>query len=152
MINAPTSTFVHSESDTTLSPHRIRVGQQFFWVVFAAEALLIAIALTIVVTLVLPDRMPLTQSGDSAIVRQAILDRLHGFADDPLIDVAPGVTARSSNVRGFTLNNVTYYYYVEGSENFDPLSRSVIGLREVDIVFRDTESPVPLTIYTIVSN
>jgi hypothetical protein len=151
MINAPTSTFVHTESDTSLAPHRIRAGGRFFWAVFAAEALLIAAALALVVTLVLPAGPPLTQSGDSAVVRQAILDRLQGITDDPLIDVAPGVTARSSNVRGFTLNKVTYYYYVEGSENFDPLSRAVIGRHEVDVVFRDTESPVPLTIYTIVS-
>ncbi|NJO82962.1 MAG: hypothetical protein HC828_09150 [Blastochloris sp.] len=84
-------------------------------------------------------------------MRQAIFERLDGSINDPLTDVAPGVTARSSNVRGLQLNGVTYYYYLEGAQNFDPLSRSVVAPHHVDIVLRDLDSPVPLVIYTIVS-
>ncbi len=96
--------------------------------------------------------MPLARSGDYAAVREAIWARLNGAIDDPLVEITAGVSARESNVRGFTLHGQTYYYYIEGQRGFDPLSRGAVDYQGVAIVARDEDGPKPLVIYRLRSN
>ena len=124
-------------------------GGMGFWMLFALEAAFVAGALTLILVLVLPARAPLARGADYATIRDAVWARINGTVDDPLIDIAPGVSVRSSSVRGFALNGQTYYYYLEGQPSFDPLSRGAIPQRDVEIVWRDADGPTPLVIYEI---
>jgi hypothetical protein len=147
MINAQVSTLADRKPATQVR----RIGQRGFWLLFAFEGLCIAGMLILVLHLLLPARAPLAQAGDYAAVRAAIEARLNGATDDPLIEVAPGVTARSSNVRGFTLNGYTYYYYRDGQPGFDPLSRGAVARDQVELVSRAEVGRNPLVIYRVLS-
>jgi len=121
-----------------------------FWLLFALEALFIAGVLALVLALVLPSRIPLARSADVATIRDAVWARVNGTINDPLTDIAPGVSVRASSVRGFTLNGHVYYYYFEGQRGFDPLSRGAVTQREIGILLRDSDGPKPLVIYQII--
>lgn len=147
MINVQISGVAKSPVIAARAP---RPSARGFWMLFALEATFIAGVLMLVLMLVLPARAPLTQSNDYATIRDAIWARVNGTINDPLIDIAPGVSVRSSNVRGFALNGRTYYYYLEGQRGFDPLSRGAVAQRDVEVVLRDADGPQPLVIYEII--
>ena len=73
-----------------------------------------------------------------------------GRVNDPLTDIAPGISVRASSVRGFALNGRVYYYYFEGQRGFDPLSRGAVAQRDVEVLLRDADGPKPLVIYEII--
>jgi len=128
-----------------------RATPRLFWTLFAIVGLFVAASLIYIGSLLLPPQAPLANAGDYQIIREAIWSRVDGSIDDPLIEVAPGMTARASSVRGFALEGQTYYYYFEGRSGFDPLSRGIIDRSEIEIVLRDAGGPAPLVIYRIVS-
>jgi hypothetical protein len=132
-----------------VAPVARRPGPRIFWMLFAIEAALIAGVFALVVLFLLPSRAPLAHNADYTLVREAIWARLNGSVPDPLIEVAPGLTARSSNLRGFNLNGRTYYYYIEGRRGFDPLSRGVVDASAIEIVLRDDDGPQPLVVYRL---
>jgi hypothetical protein len=127
-----------------------RATPRLFWTLFALIGVFIAGMLVLIVSL-LPARAPLANTGDYAIVREAVWARLNGTVEDALIDVAPGITARSSNIRGFSLKGSTYYYYLEGRPSFDPLSRGLVHRDQIEIVLRDDGGPQALVIYRVVT-
>jgi hypothetical protein len=132
------------------SEARVRgIGAHGFWMLFAIEGVFIAAALLIVLNLLLPTHAPLAQSADYSAVRDAIWSRLNGAISDPLVEITPGVTVRSSSVRGLALNGQTYYYYLEGQRGFDPLSRGAVDKRDIEVVLRDDGGPQPLIIYRL---
>ena len=92
---------------------------------------------------------PLARSADYARVREAIWSRMNSVVEDPLIEAAPGVTVRESNLRGFTLNGQTYYYYIEGRRGFDPLSRGAVDREQIEVLLRDDNGPKTLVIYRL---
>jgi hypothetical protein len=120
-----------------------------FWMLFAIEGAILTVVLLFSLYLFLPTHVPAVDTVDYARVREAIWSRLNGDVSDPLIEVAPGVTARSSNLRGFALNGRTYYYYIEGRRGFDPLSRGTVDISAVEIVLQDTGGPQSLVIYRL---
>lgn len=126
-----------------------RVGPRAFWLLFAAEGIFVAAALLLTLHLILPTRVPMARGSDYLTVRDAIWSRVNGATDDPLVEIAPGVTVRESNVRGFSLNGQTYYYYLEGRRGFDPLSRGAVGRHAIEIVLRDDGGPQTLVIYRL---
>jgi hypothetical protein len=128
-----------------------RLGQRAFWLLFAVEGLFIAGILLLAFSLLLPPQAPLAQSGDYATVRAAIQSRLSGAAADPLVEVAPGLSAPASSVGGFALNGYTYYYYREGRANFDPLSRSLVARDQVELVSREALGRDIVVIYRVPS-
>jgi len=128
-------------------PNRGAVG---FWMLFAFEALFVAGVLALVLVLVLPPRTPLSRSADFEIIRNAAWAGVNGTSNDPLMDVAPGISVRASSVRGFTLHGRVYYYYFEGQHGYDPLSSGAVARRFVDVLLRDTAGPKPLVIYEII--
>jgi hypothetical protein len=132
-----------------ISPPVHRIGPRGFWLLLALEGAFVAIVLLTALNFVLPARVPLSSSGDFATVREAIWSRLNGAADDPLLEIAPGVTARSSSVRGFALNGQVYYYYLEGQRGFDPLSRGAVDARDIEVVLRDEGGPKTLVLYRL---
>jgi hypothetical protein len=117
---------------------------------FALEASFVAGVLTLVLALVLPPRVPLVRSADVTTIRDAVWARVNGTINDPLTDIAPGISVRASSVRGFTLNGRIYYYYFEGQRGFDPLSRGTVARRDVEVLLRDADGPKPLVIYEII--
>jgi hypothetical protein len=147
MINAQVSSRADSKPATPIR----HLSQRGFWLLFGLEGLFLAGILLFVLYLILPARAPLAQTGDYATVRAALQARLSGAIDDPLIEVAPGITARSSAVGGFTLNGYTYYYYREAQRGFDPLSRGAIARDQVELVSRDQFGREVLVIYRVQS-
>jgi hypothetical protein len=131
-------------------PQVWRATPRLFWTLFALVGLLIAGVLVVIISF-LPARAPLANTGDYTIVREAVWARLNGTVEDALIEVAPGTTARSSNLRGFALKGSTYYYYLEGRPSFDPLNRGLVGRDEIEVVLRDDGGPAPLVIYRLLS-
>jgi hypothetical protein len=127
-----------------------RVGQRIFWLLFAAVGLLIIGMLLFALGSLLPPQAPLAQSRDYATVRAAVQSRLHDAAD-PLIEVAPGVSAPASSVGGLALNGYTYYYYREGMTNFDPLSRGALMREQVELVSREPFGQDIIVIYRVLS-
>ncbi len=147
MINAPSQGIAQSQS---LSVPTLRFGPRLFWGLFALVGVVItAIVMTLVLSV--PTPVPLARSADVMTVRDAVLARLNGAAADPLIELAPGVTARQSNIRGLSLGGRTYYYYVDGQPRFDPLARGVLVQNSVEVVLRDERGPQPLVIYTVIT-
>jgi hypothetical protein len=128
-----------------------RPGVNTFWFMFAIEAFLIAGAFLVVLQM-FPSHTPLADETQVARVHNAVLARLNGSTVDPLIEVTPGVLGRSSNVRGFSLDGQTYYYYFEGRSGFDPLSRGVVSLGDVELVLRDDRGPDALVIYRMLNS
>ncbi len=134
-------------SRASRAPQGVNVS---FWMLFVLEASFIAGVLALVLALVLPAHLPLARSTDVSTIRDAVWARANGIINDPLTDIAPGVSVRASSVRGFELNGRVYYYYFEGQRNFDPLSRSAIEQCDVAVLLRDSDGPKPLVIYEII--
>lgn len=112
------------------------------------EGLILTIALSWVLASLVPHTPVATTTTDVPLLRDAISGRLTGVVNDPLVEVA-GRSAHESNLRGLSLHGVTYYYYIEGQQNFDPLSRGAVTEANVEKIFRDDTGPQPLVIYTI---
>ena len=148
---------INVQAPRIVAPERVdapikRIGPRTFLLVCALEGVLIAAVFLFALSALVPQQVPLARSGDYAFVREAILARLNGAIDDPLIEITAGVSARESNLRGFTLHGQTYYYYIEGQRGFDPLSRGAVDFQGVEIVARDEDGPKPLVIYRLPSN
>jgi hypothetical protein len=147
VINVRISGFAPAPAVASRAPQR---GRLSFWMLFALEASFIAGVLTLVLALILPSRVPLVRSADVTTIRDAVWARVNGTINDPLTDIAPGISVRASSVRGFTLNGRIYYYYFEGQRSFDPLSRGTVARRDVEVLLRDADGPKPLVIYEII--
>lgn len=140
------------QSEPAIQPaRRVRFGGAF-GALFVVEALVIAAVCAVVIVMLKPGAVPLANTPDYMQVRDAVRARLNGTTPDPFIEVAPGVTARSSNLRGFTLNGYTYYYQFAGERGFDPLSRGAVSPNDVETVLTDTSGPAKLIIYRVVRN
>ena len=127
-----------------------RIGQRLFWLLFGLVGTFVIGALLFALPFLLPPRAPLAQSGDYATVRAAIVSRMKD-ASDPLVEVAPGISAPSSSVGGLTLNGYTYYYYCEGRVNYDPLSRGLVARDQVELVSREVLGQDIIVIYRVLS-
>jgi len=149
MINVRTPGIVVPER---VAPPIRRIGPRTFLFLCGLEGLVIAALFVFAVYALTPQAVPLARSGDYAMVREAIWARLNGTIDDPLVEIAEGVSARESNLRGFSLHGQTYYYYIEGQRGFDPLSRGAVGLDRVEIVARDDAGAKPLVIYRLLGS
>jgi hypothetical protein len=125
-----------------------RPGMRTFWLLFTLEGFLIG-AVLLAILAALPARTPLTQASDAETVRLAVWSRVGGAVDDPVVEVAPGVMARSSAVRGFALGGETFFYYFEGRQGFDPLSRGKVSVQDIEVVVRDTDGERTLVIYRV---
>jgi hypothetical protein len=143
VINAHLSTAVAAPSAET---RVLRPAAHLFWAMFAGVALLIALVVGLVIART-PTPAPLAAAGEAIRVRDAVLSE--AIAGDPLIQLEPGVTVRSSNLRGLRLNGQVYYYYFEGLQNYDPLSRGKVTPDQVQVVLRDVSAGPPLVIYQV---
>ena len=126
-----------------------RIGPGTFLMICGIQGVVIAAIFFWLLFALVPQRVPLAQSGDYVAVREAILARINRAVDDPLVELAPGVSARESNVRGFRVNGQTYYYSLEGQRSFDPLSRGAVDARAIEIVVRDQTEFGQLAIYRV---
>lgn len=143
MINIPAQGVARSPARATPV---LSTSAGLFWGIFGLIGIGVAVALVIILHSI-PSRLPLTRSADIVTVREAIWASVNGDIRDPLVELSPGVTARQSNLRGFALGGRTYYYYIEGQSNFDPLSRGKLSEHEIEIVMRDNAGPRSLVIY-----
>ncbi|HNP70162.1 MAG TPA: hypothetical protein PLO33_03525 [Kouleothrix sp.] len=126
----------------------LRANPALFWGIFVLVGAGIAVALLLIIS-TLPSRLPLARSADIQTVREAIWARVNGDVSDPLVELAPGVTARQSAMRGFSVGGRTYYYYFEGQPGFDPLSRGTLPADAIEVVLRDGSGPQVLVIYQV---
>lgn len=125
------------------------INPRIFWMMLALESALLVAVLTWILGYSAPTSTSLVASDDLSLVRDVVWAHLTGVINDPLVEVQPGISVRESNVRGFSLNDTVYYYYVVGNQNFDPLSRGMFSLDQVEVVLRDEAGPLPVVIYTI---
>lgn len=142
----------HRVAERTLHERVIpthRLGPRLFTVLVGAELLVLIGVMAYALFVLLPPPTPLAAPTHLAPVEEAIRARVGGAVNDPLVAVAPGQSARASNLRGFSLGGETYYYYVEGRANFDPLSRGAVQRGEVEILFRDTSGPETVVVYRV---
>jgi hypothetical protein len=147
LINVRISGFAPNRVVASRVPKR---GNLSFWMLFILEASFVAGVLALVLPLTVPARVPLARSTDVATIRDAVWARVNGAINDPLTDIAPGISVRASSVRGFALNGHVYYYYFDGQRGFDPLSRGAVNQRDISILLRDSDGPKPLVIYEII--
>jgi hypothetical protein len=126
-----------------------RVGPRSFVLLVGLELALLVGVLAWALFALLPSATPLAATTDITPVQQAVRARIGGAIQDPLITLSPERSARASNLRGFEHGGATYYYYVEGSENFDPLSRGAVTRDEIEILLRDSDGPQTFVIYRI---
>jgi hypothetical protein len=148
VIHASTHTGAERVMQERALPVR-RLGPRSFTALLGVELLLLAVVLFWALFALLPPATPLAAAADFAPVEEAIQARLSGDVNDPLITVGSGQSARASNLRGFKLGGETYYYFVEGAANFDPLSRGAVNADEVEILLRDDGGPRTFVIYRI---
>jgi len=147
VINISTHQGEHAIADTT-APVR-RIGPRGFKLLLAGELLLLVGVLIWAVYWLTPQSTPYAPSTDLSVVVEAVRDRVSGAVDDPAIEVQPGLRVSESNLRGFRLGGTTYFYYLEGAANFDPLSRGDVADDQVEILLRDTSGPQTLVIYRV---
>lgn len=144
---------IHVQIQTGQAQRAVRVrrlGPRAFWALLALELALLTAAFVWLLPHVLPQRTPQSVIvADAPLVRDAIADRLSGAVLDPLVELTPGETVRASNLRGLALGGVTYYYYVEGRANHDPLSAGLVRGDQIQQLLRDDAGPAPVVIYTI---
>jgi hypothetical protein len=126
-----------------------RINAQAFGLLLAVEIVLLAAVLAWTVVWLLPMPTPYAPAQSLAPVHEAVRARVSGAVPDRLIEVTPGVSARESNLRGFSLGGTTYYYYVEGRANFDPLSRGALNAAQVELLVRDASGPETIVIYRV---
>lgn len=126
-----------------------RVGGQTLTLLLLGELLLIVGVLAWMLSTLVPSATPLTATAELAPVRAAIIAGMNGDQHDPLVEVHPGMSARASNLRGLSLNGTTYYYYIEGFANFDPLSRGGVRANQIEVLLRDESGPAVLVIYRV---
>jgi hypothetical protein len=127
-----------------------RIGSRTFWALIGLELVVLFAALIWAIGWMMPSAAtPFASAYDLSPVQEAIWARMSGEVVDPIIEVQPGVTARESNIRGFRLAERTYYYYIVGAQNFDPLSLGRVKSEQVEVLFRDESGPQPVVIYTI---
>ena len=91
MINVQTPAVVVRER---VAPPIKRITPRSFLLLCVLEGLLIAALFVFAVYTLAPQAVPLARSGDYATVREAILARLNGSVDDPLVEIAAGVSFR----------------------------------------------------------
>lgn len=149
MTNAQAQALIGTEQSVT--PVRVRASSRTFWMLFALEGVLLSGLLALALVSLVPVRAPLAQAADATAVRAAILARLSGEVADPLVEIQPGRSVRSSNLRGFALKGTVYYYTIPGEQEADPLSRGQVTPDQIEVVLRDTSGPAPLIVYQIVS-
>jgi hypothetical protein len=148
VINATTHTGAERALHETTLPVR-RLGSRSFAILLGFELLLLVGVLAWALFALLPSATPLAATEDLAPVQQAIKARIVGAVEDPLVPVAPQLNARASNLRGLSLNGATYYYYIEGATNFDPLSRGAVDKAAVEVLLRDSSGPHSFVVYRI---
>jgi hypothetical protein len=68
--------------------------------------------------------------------------------DDTLVQVRPGVFAKSSNVNGVTLNGTTYYYDIASHQSFGPLRSGAVTESQVNVVGREANQNFLVLVYT----
>jgi hypothetical protein len=147
VFHATTHSGANALQKPTVPMHRI--GSRAFVALVGLELLLLLGVLVWALTVLLPPATPLVAGAQLALVEDAIRAHVGGAVHDPLVSVGSGHSARASNVRGFSLSGETYYYYVEGTQNFDPLSRGAVRRADVEILFRDSSGPMPFVVYRI---
>ncbi len=124
-----------------------RINAHAFGLLLAVEVVLLAAVLVWAVAWLLPTPTPYAPAQSLAPVQEAVRAHVSGAVPDRLIELTPGTSARESNLRGFSLAGTTYYYYVEGRANFDPLSRGSVDSAQVEVLARDDTGPASIVIY-----
>ena len=151
MINTSTHNSELALGETLATRPVSRIGSRTFWALIGLELVVLFAALIWAIGWMLPSATtPFASASDLSPVQEAIWARMSGEVLDPIIEVQPGITARESNIRGFRLSERTYYYYIVGAKNFDPLSLGRVKSEQVEVLFRDESGPQPVVIYTIV--
>lgn len=148
MFHVPTN----ARAERTLTRAEVplwRINSRLFATMLGLTLLLLVTVLIWFLGALVPLQTPLAARQDLAPIHEAILARHAGAVVDPLIAVAPGVSARASNLRGLSLGETTYYYYFEGEPGFDPYSRGAVSADQIELLLRDMSGPLPLVIYRL---
>jgi hypothetical protein len=126
-----------------------RISTKALSILMLVELVLLIGVLIWAASWLLPNPTPYAAAQSLAPIQEAVRAHVSGAAPDRLIEVTPGVSARESNLRGFRLDGATFYYYVEGRANFDPLHRGTVQSDQIEILSRDSSGPETIVIYRV---
>lgn len=149
MINLTT----HQGAEHTLGQASVpvrRIGPRSFALLLAVELALLVGVLIWAVYWLTPRSTPYAPAADLSLVVEAVRGRVSGAVHDPIVEVRPGLNVRESSLRGFQLGGTTYFYYLEGGANHDPLSRGAVRVDQIEVILRDTSGPQTLVIYRVI--
>lgn len=149
MINITT----HQGAEHTLGQASVpvrRIGPRSFALLVAVELALLVGVLIWAVYWLTPQSTPYAPADDLSLVVEAVRGRVSGAVNDGLVEVRPGVSVRESSLRGFKLGDATYFYYLEGGVNYDPLSRGAVRVDQIEVILRDTSGSQTLVIYRVI--
>lgn len=140
-----TVTVTHHQPQTT---QRKRISIRFFWILFGIE---LCVVLGVLFMLLQSGFLttPASMTRETMAIQEAAWSRIQGDTADPVLTVAPGMDVQSSHIHGFDVNGTTYFYYVEGSPRFDPLSRPDITADDVQVVLYEQRGTDTLVVYTL---
>ncbi|MEM8530796.1 MAG: hypothetical protein AAGF95_08130 [Chloroflexota bacterium] len=140
-----TVTVTHHQPQTT---QRNRISIRFFWTLFGIE---LCVVLGILFMLLQSDFLTTSTSmtRETMAVQEVAWSKVNGVDHDPVLTVAPGMDVQSSHIHGFDVNGTTYFYYVEGSPRFDPLSRPDISADDVEVVLYEQRGADTVVVYKL---
>lgn len=132
--------------------HPLRVGAP----ALAALLMVGVVAVLATAALLLTTLMP-TAGAQQAQARpelypqavEAIRQHMTDERPDPMVEVAPHILARQSNVGGVMVEGVTFYYAMLGHQSFDPLSMGRVAEEQVTVVHQSDSPAFPFIIYYI---
>lgn len=110
----------------------------------ALSAVLIGSATDLVITS--PEPVAESAAPVDQVIRYAIEWR--GPEADPLITLPSGLTIKSSNYRGVTIGDTTYFYNLAPRASFDPLARGEMTVDEINVIAIVGDPPNRVMIYT----
>lgn len=98
-----------------------------------------------------PVQIPTTLAGmDSTELEAVIMGFVDGRSDiaDPLVKLRDGIFVKTSNLNGIQIGPSRYFYSLAPESSFDPVSRGVMTLAQVEIVSQINDSDgFHITIY-----
>ncbi|NOK59049.1 MAG: hypothetical protein GFH27_549349n44 [Chloroflexi bacterium AL-W] len=142
----PASSTVTVTGHQSQSIQRKHISIRFFGILFGIE---LCIVLGVLFMVLQSGFLTTPTPTENTQIQEAAWSRVYGDTTDPLLTVAPGMEVRASHIHGFDVNGTTYFYYLEGTPRFDPLSRPDIHADDVVVMLYEQRDTDTLVVYKL---
>ncbi len=141
---------IHRLSVPSVPLHRPKyfgAGRWMFYVLVGLVALLLGLAVS---QTSLEGRSYKAKEVDVALVQSRVVSLADSWdlSNDPLVEIEKGLMAKRSNVEGFAVEGVRYYYSMTNAPSFDPVSLGKAKEYEVVSII-DQYTPWEIVIYRL---